>query len=192
MVADRGVDMAASVARMSRMVWMATAVAWASTSALLFAGAYWAPTSLLDWAAVAAYTAAWLLLAPAVVLASRLVPSRAARIVGGVIAIGAIVAGVANLLGNVASLDEAATWYADGILLATILLVPLSYLFARDRSNALAILTLALFLGLGFTAGGIGGLLVAASFGTLAYRTASFHPRPRPILPERVAEIGSA
>ena len=135
--------------------------------------------------------AAWLLLAPAIVLASRLVPSRGARVLGAAIALGATVAGVANLLGAF-GLDGAPTWYVDGILLATILLVPLAYLFARDRSNQLSIVALLLVLGLGLTAGGIGGLLVAAAFGALAARTAWFLPRPRPVLPEGVAEVPAA
>jgi hypothetical protein len=186
------VDMPASVARMSRMVWIAAAVAWAISSGLMLAGAYWAPSSVLDWAAVLAYAAAWLLLAPGVFLATRLVPSRAARVLGGAIAIGSVVAGIANLLASVTSMDGVTAWYADGILLATILLVPLSYLFARDRSNQLAIFALLLFVGLGFTAGGISGLLVALAFGALAYRTAWFHPRPRPVLAEAVAEVRPA
>jgi hypothetical protein len=177
---------------MARRVWIAAAAAWAISSGLMLAGAYWAPSSLLDGAAVLAYTAAWLLLAPAVFLATRLVPSRTAQILGGAIAIGAIVAGAANLVASLTSTEGVTAWYADGILLATILLVPLSYLFAKDRSNRLAVFALVLFIGLGFTAGGISGLLVAGAFGALAYRTAWFYPRPRPILTEAVPEVRPA
>jgi hypothetical protein len=163
---------------MPRRVWVATALTWAASSLLLLAGpAYWAPASLLDWAAVLAYTAAWLLFAPAIVLASRIVPSRVSHIGAAVIAIAAVVTGVANLAADALQLDSASAWYVDGILAATILLVPLAYLFARDRSNGLAVFTLVLFLGIGLTAGGLGGLLVAAAFGALAYREDWFLPR---------------
>jgi hypothetical protein len=178
---------------MPRKVWIATAIAWAVSSLLLLAGpTYWAPASFLDWASVLAYTVAWLLFAPAIVLASRIVPSRVSRIAAAVVAAAALVTGLSNLLADAFQLADASTWYIDGILVATILLVPLSYLFARDRSNRLAVLTLVLFLGIGFTAGGVGGLLVAAAFAALAYREDWFLPR-RPALPqELVAEVGPA
>ena len=123
------------------------------------------------------------------VLAAGVVPSRSAKVLGAVIGAGAVVAGIANLVGNVGSIDALSTWYFDGILLTTILLVPLAYVFARDRSNPLSIFALVLFLGLGFTAGGIGGLLVAGAFGVLAYRTAWFQSRPRPVLPDGAVEV---
>src|SRR3954469_26044718 len=97
---------------MPRRVWIATAFTWAASSLLLLAGpSYWAPASVLDWAAVLAYTTAWLLFAPAIVLASRLVPSRSSRGGAGVIAAAALVTGVANLLADALQLDGVGTWY---------------------------------------------------------------------------------
>ena len=177
---------------MPRMVWISTAIAWALSALLVVAGGSGTPSALLAWVAVLASAAGWLLLGPAVILATRLVSSRAARALGLAIAVGAVVAGLASLVGSVAGSSGVATWYVDGILLATILLVPLAYLFARDRANLLAIATLALFLGVGFIAGGLGGLLVAASFGALAARPDRFRPRPRPILPELPVEVEPA
>lgn len=200
MVADPRVDSPASVAGMrrfigtprfigtARFIWVATAGSWALASALLLAARSGAPPGLLDAAATLAYIAGWLLLAPAIILATRLVPAPAARVLGTAIAAGAILAGVANLLGSVASVDGLSTWYVDGIVLATILLVPLAYLFARARSNALAVVALAVFLGVGFVAGPVGWLLVAAAFAALAYRPAWFRPRPRPRLPDMPTE----
>lgn len=178
---------------MSRRIWIATAATWAASSILLLASpTYWAPATLLDWAAVVAYTAAWLLFAPAMILATRLVPSRLARIVGVFVAAGAVLAAFANLGGALTQVDAASTWLVDGILLSTILLVPLAYLFARDRSNRLAVVALVLFLGIGFTAGGAGGLLVAIAFGALAYRADWFLPRRPALPPELLAEGGPA
>jgi hypothetical protein len=177
---------------MSRSIWIATAAAWAVSSLLLLASpTYWAPATVVDWAAVLAYTVAWLLFAPAIIVATRLVPSRVARIVGTFVAVGAVLAGFANLAGALTQVEAASTWLVDGILLATILLVPLAYLFARDRSNRLAVVALVLFLGIGFTAGGAGGLLVAVAFAALAYREDWFLPRRPAMPPELVTEGGA-
>ncbi|HEX3265113.1 MAG TPA: hypothetical protein VHR16_05540 [Candidatus Limnocylindrales bacterium] len=177
---------------MPRLVWLATAIAWAVSSALLLARGATSSAALLDWAADIAYTAAWLLFAPAMILATRLVPSQTARWLGAAIGAGAVVAGIASLMRRLASVDGISTWYVDGILLATILLVPLAYLFARDRSNQLSVVALALFLGVGFIAGAVGGVLVAVAFAALAYRPAWFHPRRRPVVPEMPVEIEPA
>ena len=168
-----------------RTVWLATGIAWGVSAAIFLAN----PTSLdlvtvLDWAGLLAYTVAWLLFAPAIVLATRLVPSRSARFVGLAVAIAAAVTGLANLAEAGLRIEAANAWYTSGILVATILLVPLSYLFARDRSNPLALLAILLFLGIGFTSNGFGGLLVLVAFGALALRTSWFEPRPPAALSE--------
>ena len=164
-------------------MWLATGVAWALSSATLLASpTYWNPSTLLDWVAVVSYTLAWLLLAPAIVLATRLVPSKSSRLVGIALAGAAAVTGLANLAQNGLGTETANDLYVSGILLATILLVPLAYLFARDRSNRLALVAILLFVGIGFTSGGLGGLLVLAAFVALALRPGAFRPR-RPTPP---------
>jgi len=183
LVTVAGMLQAARTPLSDRTVWLATGAAWALSSAILLAGpAYWDPATVLDWVAVLAYTAAWLLFGPAIVLASRLVPSRSARFVALLLAVAAAVTGVANVVEDGLGVAAAGTLYVTAILVATMLLVPLAYLFARDRSNALAILALVLFVGIGFTSGGGGGPLVLAAFVVLALRTQWFLPR-RPTLP---------
>ena len=168
-----------------RVVWLATGVAWALSSASLLASpTYWNPSTALDWLAVLSYTLAWLLLAPALVLATRLTPSRSTRLVGFVLAGAAAATGLANFAENGLGLEAANELYVTGILIATILLVPLAYLFARDRSNWLAIVAIVLFLGIGFASGWLTGLLVLAAFVALAVRTDAFLPRRPAPAPE--------
>ena len=174
-----------TLAGMPKVVWLATGVAWAASSLLLLASpTYWEPATILDWAAVLAYTVAWLLLAPSVVLVSRLAEARRAHLVGAAIAVAAVVAGIANIVEDGLGVAGASEWYVYGILIATVLLVPFAYLFARERALRLAAFALALFIGIGFTAAGIGGLVVLVLFGALALRTEWFQSRSAPPMPE--------
>ena len=50
----------------------------------------------LDWASIWLYSAAWLLLAPAVLLMGRLVASREVRTLAAIVAAGALATGIAN------------------------------------------------------------------------------------------------
>jgi hypothetical protein len=159
------------------MVWLATGVAWAASSLILLARpTYWDPVTLLDWAAVIVHTLAWLLFAPSIVLVSRLAAARRAHLLGIAIASAALVTGIANLVEDGLRLAAANTWYLYGILVATVLLVPFAYMFARERATRLAAFSVLLFLGIGFTAAGIGGVIVLLLFGALALRTEWFQP----------------
>jgi hypothetical protein len=171
--------------RLPRTLWLATGVAWAASSLILLARpTYWDPRTILDWAAVIAYTVAWLLLAPSIVLVSRLAEARRAHFLGTAIALAAVVAGVANIIEDGLGVAGASEWYVYGILIATVLLVPLAYLFARERALRLTGFCLALFLGIGFAAAGIGGLIILVLFGALALRTEWFESRSAPSAPE--------
>ncbi len=100
------------------------------------------------------------------------------------IATAAAVTGVANLVVNVLSVQGLADWYLYGILVATVLLVPFSYLFARERLLRLVAFTLGVFLGIGFVTPVLGGVIVLALFGALALRTEWFEARSTPPAPE--------
>ena len=165
----------------ARAFWLGTGVAWAGTSALLLAQpTYWEPVTFLDYAAVVAYAAAWMLLAPSAILIGRLAGGGATRALSLAIAGAALVAGAANLAEDGLRLEVARDAYVAGVLLATALLVPFAYLFARARANRLAALLLVLFVGVGFTAAGVGGLIVLLVFGALALRSEWFLPEATP------------
>ncbi len=139
--------MAASVtpmlrdARTRRTVWLATGATWALSTLLALAQPV--PAAL-------AYSAAWLLFAWSIVFVSRLAAARRTHVLGAAIAMAAAITGVANLVVNVLSVQGLADWYLYGILVATVLLVPFSYLFARERLLRLVAFTLGVFLGIGF------------------------------------------
>lgn len=180
--------MAASVtpmlydARTRRTVWLATGVAWAVSALLTLVQPSLTP--LVLGIAALAYSAAWLLFAGSIVLLSRLADARRAHFVGAAIALAATVTGVANLVVNVLDVQGLAEWYLYGILVATVLLVPFAYLFARERMLRLVAFTLGLFLGIGFVAPVLGGAIVLVLFGALAVRTEWFETRSAPPMPE--------
>ncbi len=161
-----------------RAVWIATAIAWAASSAILLVAPA-APAVPAEAAtsaglpAVLAYSVAWLLFAPSIVLVSRLAAGRLVRFVGLAIGATAVVTG-SPIWSSGFGVAGVSVWYAYGILVATMLLVPFAYAFARARENRLAAFCIALFLGIGFTAAGIGGLIALALFGALALRSAWF------------------
>ena len=170
--------------RTARLVWLATGITWAVSALLPLAQALVTP--LLDLRPVTAlvYSVAWLLFAASSVLVSRIAEARRAHLVGMAIAIAAVVTGGANLVVNVAGVAGLAEWYSYGILIATVLLVPFAYLFARERLLRLTAFTLGLFVAIGFTPPVLGGVLVALLFGALALRTAWFESRGAPTSPE--------
>ena len=127
---------------------------------------------------------AWLLFAWSIVLVSRLADARRTHVLGAAIAVAAAITGVANLVVNVLDVQGLAEWYLYGILVATALLVPFSYLFARERLFRLVAFTLGLFLGIGFAPPVLTGVAVLVLFGALALRTEWFESRSSPPTPE--------
>src|SRR5688500_2924367 len=108
---------------MPRRVWLATGLAWAASSVILLAGPlYRDPQAIVGWAAVIAYSAAWLLLAPSIVLASRLATARRAHLLGMGIGAAAAVTGIANLVAVGFGVSGAGTWYLYATVVATVLL----------------------------------------------------------------------
>jgi hypothetical protein len=176
--------------RTRRWVWAATGVAWALSSLLPLAQAF--ATPLLDLRPVTAlvYSVGWLLFGWSSVLASRLAAARRTQAVGGAVAVAAGVTAIANLAVNVAGVTGIAEWYSYGILIATVLLVPFAYLFARERLLRLTAFTLGVFLGIGFAPPVLGGVVVLALFVALALRTAWFASRDDPGAPP-ATEISS-
>ncbi len=152
----------------ARVIWLATGIAWAVRSLLEYAHPdYWDPVTALDWAAIWLFSAALLLLAPAVLLMSRLAPHPPVTAVARVVAAGAVVAGVANGLEDGLGVNWLGIFYVAGILVAGLALLPLAVAFRRAGSVRLGWLTAALFLGiLTFTLGG--GLIVLVAFASLA------------------------
>ena len=165
---------------MSRLVGLLTGVAWAIRALIGFAEpAYYHPVTPLDWAAVWLFSVALLLLAPAVILLSRIPSARSTRTIGWVIAAGAVMAGVANALEDGFGYRAFGTVYVNGILAAGISIIALAVALRRARYSRLARLTLGLFIGFVLLSAG-GGLLVLGVLGALALAPDRFD-RPDPI-----------
>lgn len=82
-----------------RILWLLAGVTWAARSLLEFAHPdYWDPVTALDWSSIWLYSAAWLLIAPAVVLLGRLAPSRQVMTTATVVASAALLTGAANAI----------------------------------------------------------------------------------------------
>lgn len=169
--------------RTRRWVWVATGVASALSSLVPLGQALVTPLVDLRPLTALVYSAAWLLLGWSSVLLSRLAAARRTHIAGLALAVAASVTSIANLAVNVAGVTGIAEWYSYGILVATVLLVPFAYLFARERLLRLTAFTLGLFLGIGFAPPVLGGLVVLALFVALALRTAWFESRDEPGAP---------
>jgi hypothetical protein len=152
----------------SRIVWLLTGVTWAALSLMEFAHPdYWDPVSVLDWASIWLFSAALLLLVPAVLLIGRLAPGTSVTAVARIVASGAVVAGVANGLEDGLGVSSMGMLYVAGILVAGLGLLPLAVALRRSGSVRLGWLTAALFLGiLTFPLGG--GLIVLVAFTCLA------------------------
>jgi hypothetical protein len=153
---------------LARVVWLLTGLLWAATSLLGFAHPdYWDPVTPLDWSAVWLYSAAWLAVAPAVLLLGRLAASRQVMIVATVVAIGALVAGGSNAAEDGFGVSSMGTFYVLGFMTGGLALLPLATTFQRAGHSRLAGLSIALFVGvLLFTLGG--GLIILVALGSLA------------------------
>ncbi len=165
----------------ARLIWLATGAAWgASSLSLLVAPVSADPGAIVGLLPVVAYAVAWLLFAPSIVLVSRLAEARRAHLVGSAIAVAAAIAGSATVLANVFGVAGAAEWYGVGIVIATALLVPLAYLFAREGTVRVTAFALALFVAVGFIPAAIGGLVTFLLFVALGLMTGWFTARAAP------------
>ncbi len=171
------------------MVWLATGAAWAVSALLALAQPSLTQLASVPGIAALAYSAAWLLFACSILLVSRLADARRTHVLGGAIAVAAAITGVANLVVNVLNVQGLAEWYLYGILVATVLLVPFSYLFARERLLRLVAFSLGLFLGIGFAPPVLTGVVVFFLFGALALRTEWFESRSAAPTPEPVGQL---
>ena len=148
-------------------MWVLTGLVWAVRSVQAFAKPdYYEPVSLLDWAAVVSYSIAWMLSAVAVLLLARDIGSSRVRLVALVCAVGATIAGLANLVEDAFDQSWGATPYVIGFLVAWIALVPLAGLVWRTGARRMAVLPVALFASIALfnVGGGLIVLVVASAF----------------------------
>lgn len=175
----------------ARVVWLATGLAWAAGSLLQFAGVdYWSPVTTLDYVAVWSYTAGWLLVGVSIIPLGRLAGSRPAGIIALVIAIGAIVAGIANGLEDGLDTSSAGTLYVIGSLVAAFGMLALCGALAASERPRLAILPGAMVGGFFLVVTGLGGLIVLAAFGAIALSPSWFLQRT--VVPTPDAATGTA
>lgn len=151
-----------------RVAWLLAGLAWAVRSVMEFASPdYYDPVTVLDWSAVGAYSAAWLLSALAVALLARSIGSTAVNAVAAVVVVAAIVAGAANGVEDALGLSWGATPYVVGFMVGWLFLIPLAAALWRATSGRLAALPLALFASIALfnSGGGLIVLAVAIAFG---------------------------
>jgi hypothetical protein len=152
----------------SRILWFVTGCVWAARSVLEFANPdYWDPVSALDWTAVWAFSAALLLLAPSVLLLGRLAPSSKVMITATIVALGALVAGLANGIEDGLGVEQLGTAYIFGFLVLWPGLAVLAVMFGIDGRARLVLLVGALVVGIALLTVG-GGLIVLCAFGGVA------------------------
>ena len=154
----------------ARFVWLLTGAAWAARSLVGFADpAYWNPTTTLDWIAVWLFSACWLTLAPAAILLGRLVPARPVRVVATIVAVAALLAGVANGIEDGFGVKSWGTFYVLGSMTALLGLVALAVTFRQAGMSRLAWLAGGLVVSfLLFNVGG--GFLTLVALGGLAVK----------------------
>lgn len=146
---------------------------------------YWDPVSALDWTAVWAFSAALLLLAPSVLLLGRLAPSSKVMITAAVVAVGALIAGLANGIEDGLGVEGLGVAYVAGFLVAWLGLAVLAVMFGIDGRARLVLLVGALVVGIAlFTVGG--GLIVLCVLGGVAVAPRWFQSvRPAPATDSR-------
>ena len=111
---------------------------------------YFSPVSAVDYAAVASFSAALIVLA-ACVWDLRVVPTRAVAVGGAAAALGLFIAGVANILEDGFGASALGVAYVTGVLVGTLSLIPMGVGLARGRgSRWIALGPLLSFLGLIF------------------------------------------
>lgn len=167
----------------ARLVWLLAGAAWAALSLLQAAHPdYWDPVTTLDWGAIWLYSAAWLLMAPAVVLLGWLAVTRQVRAVATFVACAAVLAGGSNAMEDGLGAEGWGTPYVVGFIAACLGLIALAAMLKQARHTRLAGIAVGLFLGVMlFTLGG--GLIVLVTLGSLAVRPQAFtvrDPEPAP------------
>lgn len=158
----------------ARIVWLLTGGVWATHALVGFAEPeYWNPVTTLDFAAVWLYSAGFLTLALTATLLGRLVPTRSVRRAAIVMAIAALVTGVANGIEDGLGVKTAGTVYVIGALALLVGTLVLVVALARDGPARLAWMTGGLAIGLLLVSIG-GGLVILGMLGALAVRPAWF------------------
>lgn len=146
---------------------------------------YWNPVTALDFAAVWLYSAGFLTLALTATLLGRLVPTRSVRQAASVMAIAALLTGVANGIEDGLGVKAAATVYVIGELALLVGTLALVVALARAGPARLAWMAGSLAIGLLLVSIG-GGLVILGTLGALAVRPAWFlasirsHPSRQP------------
>jgi hypothetical protein len=154
----------------ARLIWVVTGIAWAARSLLAFADPdYYSPVTALDWAAVWTYSAAWLLLAPSVLLIASLAGSRSVTVIAAICATAAVLAGGANALEDGFRVPIGPTPYVVGFLVGWLSLVLLATTLARVKQWRLGALCLATFGGILFAFGFAGGVVILVVLVALAF-----------------------
>lgn len=172
----------------SRVAWVAAAAAWAVSGLVsVTQPSYWDPVTMLDWAAVWSYSAALLLLAPAILLIARLTPGRPITAAAIAVAGGVVAAGGANALEDGFGVKAFGNAYVAGILVGWLSIVWLGLAQQRYGFPRLALLSGMLFLGLALASVG-GGLVVAASLASVALAPAWFLRAARPGGPDPIPD----
>jgi hypothetical protein len=93
---------------------------------------YWSPSSAIDYASVASFSAALIVLA-ACLWELRVVPAFAVTIGGSAAALGLFAAGAANLLEDAFGLEAFGVAYVGGVLIGTFALIPMGVGLARGN-----------------------------------------------------------
>ena len=95
---------------------------------------YFSPVLAVDYAAVASFSAALIVLA-ACVWDLRVVPTRAVAVGGAAAALGLFIAGVANILEDGFGASALGVAYVTGVLVGTLSLIPMGVGLARGRGS---------------------------------------------------------
>lgn len=158
----------------ARIVWLLTGGVWATHALVGFTDPeYWNPVTALDFAAVWLYSAGFLTLALTAILLGRLVPTRQVQRAAIVMAIAALVTGVANGIEDGLGVKTAGSVYVIGALALLVGTLALVVALARAGPPRLAWMAGGLAIGLLLVSIG-GGLVILGTLGGLALRPAWF------------------
>jgi hypothetical protein len=137
----------------ARVTWFLTGLVWAARSLIGLAHPdYWNAVTTLDYTAVWSSSLAWILLGLSVAFIGRLVATRVVLRIATVVAIGAMVAGVANGIEDGLGHRQWGTVYVIGSLTGFLGLLVLAAVIARAGLPRLAVAVVAMFLGIALTA----------------------------------------
>ena len=124
---------------------------------------YWSPTSMLDYAAVALYSAGLITLALCI-WRLRVVRRFAVSRGGAAAVFGLGAAGIANLVEDGLGFKSLGFFYVGAILVGTFALIPLGVGLARAKSRLLAAAVLLTFAGLILSSTWFGNLILAGTW----------------------------